>query len=145
MELLLNLIWLMIASALGVLLLTSRTKSEAMFGKCVYTRSSAWVCYAVLIALLLPAISMTDDMMAMVAPTDGEQIVRRYEVSVGGQHHAGLHVALFALARDRSHSPLAFLGNVETVPSFDVFAISPRQILQDRAPPSFRSILTIRS
>lgn len=145
MELLLNLIWLMIASALGVLVLASRTKSEAMFGKCVHTRSSAWVCYAILIALLLPAISMTDDMMAMVAPSDGEQIVRRYELSVGGQHHADLHVALFPILRDRPHSPLAFLANVETIPSFDVFTISPRQILQGRAPPSFRSIPTICS
>ena len=136
MELLLNLTWLVIASALGVLLFASRTKCESMSGKCVYTRSSAWMCYLILIALLLPAISMTDDMMAMVAPTDGEQIARRYEVSAGGQHHAGLHVALFQVVRDGPHAALAFLGNLETIPSLDVFAFSPRQLPQDRAPPS---------
>jgi hypothetical protein len=106
-----------------------------MLKGCASTRSTAWMCYLVLIALLLPAISMTDDMMAMVAPADGEQIARRYEVSAGGQRHVDLHVALFYIVRDGSHVPLVCIGAPEAIPALRAFCFSPRQHMQGRAPP----------
>jgi hypothetical protein len=139
MELLLNLTWLTIAAVLGVLLLASRSRCQSRCktasAEYTSTRSTAWLCYLILIALLLPAISMTDDMMAMVAPTDGEQIARRYEVSGGGQHHADFHVALFYFVRDFSQVPLVCIGVLETSPEFRSHYSSPRQDTQGRAPP----------
>ncbi len=140
MELLLNLTWLFIASVLGVLLLASRSKREAVSEKCVYTRSTAWICYVILIALLLPAISMTDDLMAMVAPMDGEQIMRRYEVSAAVQHHPRFHIAIVQMARHAWDVPLAITANLESIPGLKAFVPPPRRLAQDRAPPAIARI-----
>ncbi len=135
MELLLNLTWLAISATLGVLLLASRPGCEVVSGKCAYARSTAWLSYFILIALLLPAISMTDDMMAMVAPADGEQIARRYEVSAGGQRNVDFHVALFCVVPDVSYMRLVCIGVQEVIPSSRAFCLSTRQHTRDRAPP----------
>lgn len=135
MELLLNLTWLTVSVALGVLLIASRGKSEAMSGRCTYTRSTAWISYLILIALLLPAISMTDDLMAKVAPTDNEQVVRRHEVSVGGQHHAEIHITFLCTVHDAPSVLLRCIGNLEILPALRAFIPPLRQQLQDRAPP----------
>ena len=135
MELLLNLTWLAVSVALGVLLIAFRSKSEAMSGRCTYARSSAWISYLILIALLLPAISMTEDLMAMVAAADGEQIVRRDEVSVGGQHHAEIHITFLCTMHDASTVLLCCIGNLEILPALQAFYPPHRQQLQDRAPP----------
>ena len=134
MELLLNLIWVAISAALGALLMKSSSRCGAAPETRVHSRSTAWICYLVLIALLLPAISMTDDLMAMAAPTDSEQIVRRYEVSVGGPHQANLQTALFHTERP-SLAPLICVGNLEAPPAFQASYPPPRQYARDRAPP----------
>jgi hypothetical protein len=136
MELLLNLTWLAVSIALGALLWASRSESEAMSGRCLHPRATAWVGYVILIALLLPAISMTDDLMAMVAPTDGEQIARRYDAPLGGQHPAGLHITLFQVARYTLPAPLAFLEILKPAVAQDFLGSPIRQLPQDRAPPA---------
>lgn len=135
MELLLNITWLVVSAALGVMLVASRSRREAASGERVCKLSAVWMCYLVLIALLLPAISMTDDMLAMVAPRDGEQISRRYEVSAAGQHHADFHPALFCAVRYPSHGPLVRIGILKAIPATRIFCLSPRQRTQGRAPP----------
>lgn len=94
-----------------------------------------WLSYAVLIALLLPAISMTDDLMAMVAPTDGEQIARRYEAMPASPHHAKLQVAMVPVVRNVFRSPLVVIGNLEVIPTSDAFSLLPPLQTQGRAPP----------
>ncbi len=136
MELLLNLTWLTLSVALGVLLVASRSRCKAMFGQCAYTRSTAWISYVILIALLLPAISMTDDLVAMVAPSDGEQILRRYEASVTGYHHHAIIGALFHAGRDGSAVPLVCTGRLETTPTFHLFTLPPVRQTRGRAPPA---------
>ena len=135
MELLLNLTWLLVSAVLGVLLLTTRSKYQAPSQKLTYTRATAWISYLVLIALLLPAISMTDDLTAMVAPTDGEQIVRRYEVPAGAQPYANLHTVLFRTVRDAIWVAPVYSDGLEILPPFHVFRTLPRRFSQDRAPP----------
>lgn len=136
MELLLNLMWLALATALGGLLLVSRGRCEVTSEKCLHTRTTAWICYAVLIALLLPAISMTDDRMAMVAPSDGEQIVRRYETSPSGPHHTSLHGAILHTSRDGLHSPLVWIENLEPAPALHFICSLPPRHMKGRAPPA---------
>jgi hypothetical protein len=136
-ELLLNLTWLALSIALGVLLVASRSKHEAASGRCVHTRSTAWISYLVLIALLLPAISMTDDLMAMVAPADGEQITRRYDATAVGHHPVHFHVDLFHVVRDPSISPLSCIENLKSTPAFQSFFPPPRRLARGRAPPAF--------
>ncbi len=136
MELLLNLTWLSLSVSLGVLLLASRSRCKAMFGKCAYTRSTAWISYGILVALLLPAISMTDDLMAMVAPSDGEQIMRRYEASATAYHHHAVIDAVFHNGRDGSAVPLVCTGRLETLPAFRLFAHPPVRQTPGRAPPA---------
>lgn len=135
MELLLNLTWLTVSVALGVLLIASRSKSDAMSGRCIYTRSTAWISYLILIALLLPAISMTDDLMAKVAPADSEQVLRRHEVSVGGQHHAEIHITFLCTMHDASTVLLRCIDNLEILPAHHTFYPPPLQHTRDRAPP----------
>jgi hypothetical protein len=89
-----------------------------------------------LIALLLPAISMTDDLMAMVAPTDGEQIARRYEAIPAGPHHAKLQVAMLPFVPGAFRTPLAVVGNSEVLSVFRAFSPLPPQHTQGRAPPA---------
>ena len=135
MELLLNLTWLVVSGALGLLLVASRRSGEAVSGKHTYSRGTAWISYAILIALLLPAISMTDDLMAMVAPTDGEQIARRYEATAGVPQHAKLQVAMLPVVPGGFHTPLVVLGNLEVLSAFDAFSPLLPQHTPGRAPP----------
>jgi hypothetical protein len=73
-ELLLNLLWLSISLALIV------TWAKAV--RCGATKQSwsAYVALALLLVLLLPVISMTDDLVAMDRPTELEHVLRRSEM-----------------------------------------------------------------
>ncbi len=136
MELLLNLMWLTLAAALGGLLLVSRSRCEAASQNCLHTRTTAWICYAVLIALLLPAISMTDDLMAMVVPSDGEQITRRYEACPSGPQHANLHEAILHTSRNGLHTPPVWIENLDPTPALHTICSQLPRHTQDRAPPA---------
>lgn len=129
MEQFLNFAWLAISIALAVLLLASRRARGTS------SISTVWLTYLVLIAMLLPVISMTDDLMAMVAPTDGEQIARRYEVAPNApQHHPAPHFAIFHPIPKFS-CPMNFSGWLEASPLTCEF-LSPAYFrVSDRAPP----------
>lgn len=133
MELFLNLSWLAIALTLGVLFLISRRKSGA--ASPIHGSATACLSYLVLIAMLLPVISMTDDLIAMVAPTDGEQIARRYEVAASGQFHAALHCTFFHSGREVSR-PLMCTGRFEAARTIQAFPDTPIDRLPGRAPPA---------
>src|SRR5579875_1784877 len=135
MELLLNLTWLVVSLSLGVLFLASRRRCEALPGKCVYRRSVAGITYVILIALLLPAISMTDDRMAMVTPADSEQVARRYEVSQACPHHPNLQMALLHAPWSGLSAPLQIVGNLEIIHALDAHVPAVMWARDGRAPP----------
>lgn len=136
MELLLNLTWLVLSVFLGLLLVASRSRGEAASEKCSYKKSTAWVAYVILIALLLPAISMTDDLMAMAAPSDGEQIARRYDGPIFVQHPPAIMGAVCHPARDHSVDPLVCIDRVVALAAVRVSTLLPVRRAQGRAPPT---------
>lgn len=136
MELSLNLAWLAISVGLGAVFLVSRSRNEALRQKCTYRRATACVAYLLLVAFLLPAISMTDDMMAMTAPTDGEQVVRRYEAATASHLPVVLRVAgLFHVAGTASVPALVTVGIV-TLPTIEMAPFSSSKSESSRAPPA---------
>lgn len=136
-ELALNLAWLAISAGLGTVFLLSRIRHEGVSTKCTYGRSTAWIAYLLLVAFLLPAISMTDDLMAMTAPADREQVVRRYEAMAVAQSPVLLHVASFFGAREIADSIPGFIA-FETVllPSFLYSQLPFSRQGKSRAPPT---------
>jgi len=130
MEQFLNFAWLATSIALAMLLLAPRRARETS------SSSTVWLTYLILIAMLLPVISMTDDLMAMVAPTDGEQITRRYEVAPNApQHHPASHFAIFHLIPKFS-CPMNFSGWLEFSPAI-CESHSPAYFrVSGRAPPT---------
>ena len=135
-ELLLNLLWLAASASLGVALLYSRSRGRVTSEDCVHSHSAAWVCYLVLIAMLLPVISMTDDLQAMVTPTDGEQIVRRMESAVPGHSPVHLHRTVFLQTRSEWLAPLIEAYPLESVRDFHPSYCCQPQTTQGRAPPT---------
>jgi hypothetical protein len=75
-ELLLNLLWFSVS-----LLLVCLWTRAVRLGRTPITWS-AIVAFALLLLLLLPVISMTDDLVAMAAPLEDEHPVRRGEMPV---------------------------------------------------------------
>lgn len=146
MELFLNLIWLAVSVALGTLLILQRRRSGAApqrgvykscsFADCASRSSTVWLAYLVLIALILPAISMTDDLLAMTVSSDGEQIARRYDCSPGVRQQLDLHVAVIHAVPDVSSTPLLCTGIVETESSPRISHPILTECLRDRAPPT---------
>ncbi len=74
MELLLNLLWFSVS-----LWLVALWARSVRLG---HTRQtwSTFVALALLLVLLFPVISMTDDLVAMAAPSEGEHLVRRVQM-----------------------------------------------------------------
>jgi len=135
-ELLFNLLWLAASASLGCLLLYSRGWRGVASRDRIHSHSAAWVSYAILIAMLLPVISMTDDMQAMATSTDGEQIVRRIEAAVPGHSPVHLHRTVFLLARSVWLAPVFENLPLESVPEFHPSYCCHRQTTQGRAPPA---------
>lgn len=136
MELFLNVTWLVLSIGLGALLFASRSRCQSTPGSLILSRRTAWISYLLLIALLLPAISMTDDLMAMAAPTDSEQIVRRYEAGVTGQPVV-TPVAAYYLPT-RPDFSCVFVTAAEFIPfhRFAIPKIPQPTCIQGRAPPA---------
>lgn len=134
-ELLLNLLWLAASASLGVALLYSRSRRRVALEDCVHSRSAAWVSYLILIAMLLPAISMTDDLQAMVTPTDGEQIVRRMECTLPGHLSVHLYPAVILQAQSAWLVPVMEVCPLDALRSFRLSYSWHQQTTQDRAPP----------
>lgn len=82
---------------------------------------------------------MTDDLMAMVAPTDGDQIVRRCDGPVTGQPPAAthrVHGALFFPVRDMSFLPIPNASRLDAAVEIHCSYCFERQGMQGRAPPT---------
>jgi len=135
-ELLLNLLWLAASASLGVLLLNSRGRRGVASEDRIHSYSAAWISYLVLIAMLLPVISMTDDLQAMVTPTDGEQIVRRMEAAVPAHSPIYLHPAVFLQARSAWLAPVFEAHPLDAVQNLHPSYCWYRQTTQGRAPPA---------
>ena len=86
--------------------------------------------------MLLPVISMTDDLQAMVTLTDGEQIARRLEVSIAGHSPVQLHGTMFLPVRDVLFAPVPDARPLEPIQDFHPSYYAHRQTIQGRAPPS---------
>lgn len=136
MELLLNLLWLAASVSLGVVLLRSRSRRRGASEGYVHSHSAAWVSYLILVAMLLPVISMTDDMQAMVTPRDSEQIVRRIEASLPGHSPVHLYGTVFLHVRTVWLAPVFEACPLETVRNFHPSYCWHRQTTQGRAPPA---------
>jgi hypothetical protein len=134
-ELLLNLLWFAASASLGAALLYSRRRRSLASEDYVHCHSAAWISYLILIAMLLPVISMTDDMQAMVTSTDGEQIVRRIEAAVPGQSPVHLHRTVFLLARSVWLAPVFETRPLESTPEFHPSYCCHQQMTHGRAPP----------
>jgi hypothetical protein len=135
-ELLLNLLWLAASASLGVLLLNSRSRRVGASEDRIHSHSSAWISYVILVSMLLPAISMTDDMQAMVTPKDSEQIVRRIEAAVPGHSPVPLHGTVFLHVRSVWLAPVFEARPLEIVRDFHPSYCWHRQTTQGRAPPA---------
>lgn len=135
MELLLNLSWLAASAILGILLLESRGRRKAVSAEYVHSHSVAWISYLILVAMLLPVISMTDDLQAMVTPADGEQIARRLEAAVPGHSSVHLHETMFLPVRNVLFAPVRDAGPLEAIQDFHASYHPYRQTIQGRAPP----------
>ncbi|MGB8478537.1 MAG: hypothetical protein WCE63_06815 [Acidobacteriaceae bacterium] len=101
----------------------------------VHPDSAAWISYLILIAMLFPVISMTDDLQAMVTRTDGEQIARRFEAAAPDHSPVHLHATLFLPVRDGLFAPIQVAGLLEPVRDFHSSYCCYRHTTQGRAPP----------
>ncbi|MGA8287604.1 MAG: hypothetical protein WB950_02810, partial [Acidobacteriaceae bacterium] len=133
MELLLNLLWLAASLSLAVLLHNSRGRRGVASQNYVHSHSVAWISYLVLVAMLLPVISMTDDLWAMTTPTDGEQIVRRIESAAPGHSPVHLHRTSFLQVRSVWPEPMIETCPLEAVRNFHSSCSWHRQTMQGRA------------
>ena len=136
MELLFNLLWLAASASLGGFLLYSRSRRGIASKDRIHPHSAAWVSYVILIAMLLPVISMTDDMQAMATSTDGEQIARRIEAAVPGHSPVHLHRTVFLPVRSVWLAPVFENLSLQAVPEFHPSYRCHRQTTQGRAPPA---------
>jgi hypothetical protein len=91
-ELFLNLVWLFVS-----LLLIFGWGHAIVRGKCAREKWVSAVALVLLVVLLFPVISMTDDLVAMAAPDEGEHAVRRAEATLL-QAACAYSVDVFALA-----------------------------------------------
>jgi hypothetical protein len=135
-ELLLNLLWLAASASMAVLLLNSRGRRGGASQDYVHSHSAAWISYLVLIAMLLPVISMTDDLQAMVTPADGEQIARRFEAAVPSHSPMHLHPTMFLQVRSVWLAPVVEARPLELVRNFHPSDSRHQRTTQGRAPPS---------
>lgn len=75
MELFLNSVWLSVSVFLVILCLRSFRNGHTKL------TWSTVIALCLLLVLLFPVISMTDDLVAMTAPADAEHMLRRYDAS----------------------------------------------------------------
>jgi hypothetical protein len=134
-ELLLNILWLAASLMLGGVLLYSRSRREAVSANSPRPHSAAWVFYLILIAMLLPIISMTDDLQAMVTPADGEQISRRFEAAVPNHTPVHFHPTVFLQPHSIWFAPVIESHLLDAGQVVYSCQFLPRQSIQGRAPP----------
>ncbi len=103
MELLLNLVWLLVAAGAVVLWIFQRRRGASRDGGCVFLQAVALACA---LAVLFPAISATDDLHAAQLAVEASDVARKVMRSINSAGASGtsdwLHylpaVLLLALA-----------------------------------------------
>ncbi len=136
MELLLNLAWLCIVFALFILL---RLQGDSGSGRLSNFQASKSQRYLILIALsflLLPVISMTDDLYAMTTMAESERADRRIS-AVQSQHlqdQTQIHPA-FSAGHVYLECPWICFGVVNTFRPLPNVEMRPIALCSDRAPP----------
>ncbi len=91
MEVFLNLAWVSVAMVLACLWLRWGDRDGA-------SRRRQIVALAILIAILLPVISVSDDLMAMQNATETDSVQRRDHLVAGGAHIVLPFVAVLSVA-----------------------------------------------
>jgi hypothetical protein len=95
-EILFNLMWLALSAGLIMgFWLTSRSRGNGKSPRA--TLCMQLIALALLIAILLPVVSLTDDLRACAAPTESEHLSRRGDSLT--THDLSLHPVAFALTR----------------------------------------------
>lgn len=141
MELLFNLVWL----ALSLGLLTSLGCKLARHSGHAVTWRQRYFAAIVLSFLLLPVISMTDDLHAMTAMAESERSSDRRTCTVqtqAPQHHVRIHPA-FSAAPSETGAPLACVGQVAVLFSATHTTLPPCKPHSDRAPPSLPDLSSL--
>ncbi|MHB8301454.1 MAG: hypothetical protein ACYDC6_01260 [Acidobacteriaceae bacterium] len=135
MELLFNLAWLVVSAALLASLQSRRARSSAPAGEA--NRGRRCLAVFLLSFLLLPAISMTDDLHAMTTMAEGERTYRKISAAQNGhlQNPWLTHPAMAASLpptglHDVCHGVVASIELPE--PPLRCFT----KLLSDRAPPA---------
>ncbi len=134
MELLLNLAWLLLSLTLLASLRTKQSRSLGFSGAA--DRRRRYLTVIVLSFLLLPVISMTDDLHAMTAMADSERTDRRCS-AIQNQHlqdHTQIHPA-FSAGPVYLEDPRVCIGIVGSFHLLPDVAILPIALHSDRAPP----------
>jgi hypothetical protein len=91
-ELILNIVWLSVSILLVILCLRSFLKGPTKL------TWSMVIALCLLLVLLFPVISMTDDLVTITAPADAEHMLRRYDASPMQSHSGWLLDALALLS-----------------------------------------------
>jgi hypothetical protein len=133
LELLLNLVWVLVSAGI-FFLVAAPSHPQSRYRR--YSSLTRCVAALVLTFLLLPVISMTDDLHAMPAMADGERAAKPSIATV--QALAPVNLLFAQLARAFFHRPRV-LGFFETEKVFhpEIAWISTRH--SNRAPPALRS------
>jgi hypothetical protein len=130
MELALNLSWFLLALAMVYLWLRQAPRNATQ-------RRAQMIALGVLVIILLPAISMTDDLMAAQNPAEVDSTVRRDHDHLGAHPHAifpataALPPSVFA-GMPVAH-PYQMLTGLAPAPVFASPALAP---IQNRPPPA---------
>jgi ABC-type uncharacterized transport system YnjBCD permease subunit len=129
MELALNLIWSLLALVMVCLWLRQAPRDASQ-------RRAQMIALCVLLIILLPAISMTDDLMAAQNPAEVDSSLRRDHDYV--RPHAifpaaaaMLQLAFAGVSLDTHHQAVA--PSLDSAPAFDPPALAP---IQNRPPPA---------
>jgi hypothetical protein len=79
-ELILNLVWALVVTAALALWSVTHSRAKGAYGRQL-------LAMAMLLVILFPAISITDDLWAVRCPAETDVLVRRYD---GVPHHHGI-------------------------------------------------------
>ena len=134
MELLLNLVWLLTALSLIAVLRSQLFSTEIPLAQSNVRRR--YITVILLSFLLLPVISMTDDLYAMTTMAERERTDRRIS-AVQNDHLQDcflIHPASTASSPQVEHCTVCY-GTVDPICLLPAMALRPASVLSDRAPP----------
>lgn len=129
MELILNLAWVALASLMFWLWLRSGARGNSS------SRPMQMIALATVILILLPAISMTDDLQMARNPAETEQCQRRD--SVCADAYGAVHAVIAfipSFSSEPRFGPSHFMASVH--PHIPAFRVPATDSIQNRPPPA---------